>query len=415
MKHNPFTSASYTTIWLKHFNASKKTFTFEFINGLKFVKHWLLPLHVNVGKNLTKGIYYNLNYSASDYKGKTLLIYDVPTYFNLDNFILNSNSSLRLIKLFQYKGFLMNISSFKDYEEYIRSQFNSKNRREFKSNIRRLEDCFNIKYSFLHGNISKTDFDIAFNHFYKLLNKRFSDKQTNYHHLSETKWNFYKELVFEMLQNKQASLLIIYSDDIPIGITLNFHSENILFETITVFDPDYYKFSIGKTSIIKLLEWCFENNYKISDFSKGDFDYKHKWANYEYDFNYHIFYDSSSLKSILTAKFVELFFKTKLFLREKNINLLYRKCIYFVNDKLKRNNDPGLKYKTEKIDNFMNSDDFKLIDYTENKFSYLLQSLYVFMYANPEPIKNIRVYQDSKSVKTFIIKGSKKAQKLIFN
>ena len=63
----------------------------------------------------------------------------------------------------------------------------------------------------------------------------------------------------------------------------------------------------------------------------------------------------------------------------------------------------------------MNSDDFKLIDYTENKFSYLLQSLYVFMYANPEPIKNIRVYQDSKSVKTFIIKGSKKAQKVIFN
>ena len=314
-----------------------------------------------------------------------------------------------------FLGFLMNISSFKDYEEYIRSQFNSKNRREFKSNIRRLEDCFNIKYSFLHGNISKTDFDIAFNHFFKLLNKRFSDKQTNYHHLSETKWNFYKELVFEMLQNKQASLLIIYSDDIPIGITLNFHSEDILFETITVFDPDYYKFSIGKTSIIKLLEWCFENNYKISDFSKGDFDYKHKWANYEYDFNYHIFYDSSSLKSILTAKFVELFFKTKLFLREKNINLLYRKCIYFVNDKLKRNNDPGLKYKTEKIDNFMNSDDFKLIDYTENKFSYLLQSLYVFMYANPEPIKNIRVYQDSKSVKTFIIKGSKKVQKVIFN
>ncbi|MCB0447685.1 MAG: GNAT family N-acetyltransferase [Gelidibacter sp.] len=412
MKHNPFTSATYIAVWSKHFNKAKAPISFEFIENIRFVKHWLLPLHINVGKNLTKGIDYKLNHSAKDYKGKTFLIYDVPTYFDVEPFSPKPNDSLRLKKMYQYQGFLMDISSYENVDEYINSQFSSKNRREFRSNQRRLETCFDISYEFIHGETSKEKFDLIFKQFYDLLSKRFSDKQTNYHHLNPNKWNFYEELVFKMLQEKKSSLLIIYNDNQPIGITLNFHSEDILFETITVFDPDYYKFNIGKLTIVKIIEWCYENTMAIADFSKGDFDFKHEWCNVVYDFNYHLLYDSKSLISKILAYKITLFFKFKLYLRNHHVNALYRKLLFKLNTK----NDEAYNtnFVAEDIDNFKVDTTFDEIDLDDDKVDYIKNFVYSFLFANPEPLKAIKVYK-KKTSKTFMIVGSQKAQRITFN
>lgn len=412
MRNNPFTSITYSRIWSKHFGKGKPVFSFDFIENVSFVKYLFLPLYVNVGKNLTKGIFYSLNKDKSDYKGKTFLVYDVPSYFNVAKPEHSKDETLGLKRIYQYSGYLMDVSSFNTYEDYINSQFSSKNRREFKSNIRRLETCFNIKYSFLFGTISKDEFDKVFNDFNELLHKRFSGKKTNYHHLKEKKWKFYRELVFEMLSEKRASMLVIYNDDKPIGITLNFHSEKVLFETITVFDLDYYKFSIGKTSIIKLLEWCFENGYKVSDFSKGDFDYKHKWANLEYDFHYHILYDTSSFKSRFIAKCIQLFFRVKLYLRQKNINSLYRKFVFKLKGSYSKKNS-SLDFKVEKLTNFDESIDFNKIDYKNPRYSNLLHIVYSFLFANPEYHSGVVVFQSKSNKKEFVIKGADAAQKVI--
>lgn len=414
MKQNPFTSTSFVTAWSKHFNGSKVPASFDFISCVKFLKPSFLPFYINIGKNLTKGIFYELDNSFTDYKGKTFLIYDVPDYFNVKEPIRKESSSLRLKKVFQYQGFLMDISSYKNQDEYINAQFSSKNRREFRSNQRRLEECFNIEYSFLHGAISESKFTEVFDSFYDLLNKRFSGKHVYYHHLSSEKWNYYKELVYVMLQEKKASLLIIYRDKTPIGITLNFYSEDILFETITVFDSDYYKFSVGKTSIVKLLEWCFENNYRISDFSKGDFDYKHKWSNLVYDFNYHILYDSKSIKATVTAYLIEGFYKIKLYLRRKKVNELYRKLKFILQGNSEETFE-NTKVQFEKLDNFKaDSSGFNYIDYNLDDTSFLQQYVYAFAFANPEPINNIKVYKNSNNTHEFVISGSKNSQRITF-
>ncbi|MBR9846128.1 MAG: GNAT family N-acetyltransferase [Algicola sp.] len=414
MKQNPFTSTSFVSVWSKHFNGSKSPKSFDFVSSVQFLKHPFLPLYINIGKNLTKGVFYRVNNSFTDFKGKTFLIYDVPEYFNVNEIINDSSSTLRLKKVFQYQGFLMDISSYKNQDEYINAQFSSKNRREFRSNQRRLEECFNIEYSFLHGAINESEFTDVFDSFYNLLNKRFAGKQVSYHHLSSEKWNYYRELVFVMLQEKKASLLIIYRDKTPIGVTLNFHSEDILFETITVFDPDYYKFSVGKTSIIKLLEWCFKNNYKISDFSKGDFDYKHKWSNLIYDFNYHILYDSKSVTSIITASLVEAFYKTKLYLRRKKVNELYRRVKFLMQGKSESSFE-NIPTNFEKLDSFKaDSSGYKSIDYNSEPHSFLQQYVYTFAFANPEPIQNINVYKNSEKTNEYVISGSEKAQRITF-
>ncbi|MFK7782900.1 GNAT family N-acetyltransferase [Psychroserpens sp.] len=416
MNQNPFTSSTFESIWSKHFNEDKDLESFEFINGVKFVKNSKDGIYINAARNLTKGISYELDYSKSDYKGKTFLLYDVPQYFNIAEFNPPSGSSLKLKKLFQYQGFLMDISGFDNQDDYINAQFSSKNRREFRSNMRRLEQCFNIRYEFIHDGIASKDFDLLFEQFHNLLSKRFAGKQTNYHHLSPKKWNYYKELVFNMLEEKKSSLLVIYNDETPIGITLNFHAEDVLFETITVFDPDYYKFSIGKTSIIKLLEWCFENNYRISDFSKGDFEYKHKWSNVAYDFDYHLIYDSKSLSSILKAKYAEVYFKLKLYLRRKKVNELYRKYKFMLTGGSEASNiSANQVLKFEKIEAFdQSSSDYVKISCEDDATSHLLQFMYTFAFANPEPIDNIKIYRAVTDEKQYVISGSKKAQKITF-
>ena len=237
MKNNPFTSQTFVDIWSKHFNDQKEPFSYEYINEVKFSKHKLLPFYFNVGKNLTKGIYYSINSTSKDYKNKTFLIYDVPDYFNVQELNVSNESSLRLKKVFQYQGFLMNISNFENFDSYIKTQFKTQNKRYIRwSHINRLEDCFNISYKFYYGEMDKAEYDFVFEHFYRLLDVRFSGKRTNYHHLKPETWNYYKELVLPKIKERKASFLVIYDNKVPIGINLNFHSEDTLFKAITVYD-----------------------------------------------------------------------------------------------------------------------------------------------------------------------------------
>lgn len=415
MKSNPFTSDTYTTIWSKYFNESKPPISLDFIDNVKFIEHRFLPIHINVGKNLTKGINYNLNSAGQDYKGKTVLIYDVPEYFELEELNFDKNSTLKLKKLEQYKGFMMNLSDFSTHEEYINFKFNSKKRSEFRSIKRKLEECFDIKYYFLDKNTTEEEYNEVFKHFYLLLSKRYSDKQTNLHHLSSNKWNFYKELVYKMLLEEKASMLVVYNESKPIGIALNYLGEDILFGAMTVFDLDYYKFSVGKIMILKTLEWCFKNKYQIFDFSKGEFAYKYDWSNSEYDFYYHIYYDLSSIKSRFFAKYLELIFRTKFYLRKKNFNSLYRKFLHLLKSKKSSDDNNFRKFTLGKYEKTILDEKFKKIDYLEEKYSFLLQPMYVFLFANPESSKNVSVYRSIASNNEYIIEGSKKSQKITFH
>lgn len=405
--NNPFTSKTFVDIWMKHFGKTNDSVVFENLKDVTFYKPKYLPFYVNVGKNLTKGINYEFDDTGKSLIGKTVLIYDVPDYFKIKKL---KSKRFKLKEVFQYKGFLMDISDFQTTDQYIKNQFSSKNRREFRSNERRLNTCFDISYKFFYGDISKMDYDFIFEHFYRLLRLRFSEKNTNYHHLNLKKWNYYKALVFPMIKEKRASFLVMYDADIPIGITLNFHSEKILFETITVFDVDYYKFSIGKQSILKLLDWCFENNYKVSDFSKGDFDYKRKWSNVVYDFHYHIIYDSFSLKSCFVATVLQCFFKFKLLLRTYNFNVLYRKFLFFI-DKFFKKVTVNQSYRIKKIEGLDINSTYQEIDFRTDAFAFLKHPIYTYLFAHPEPVDDIKVYKHLCSENTFVV--NMKSQQLL--
>src|SRR5690606_31807224 len=90
-----------------------------------------------------------------------------------------------------------------------------------------------------------------------------------------------------------------------------------LIEALTVFDIDFYRYNIGHTTILKMLEWSFENNIKIFDYTQGDFEYKKRWSSDTYQTHYHLLYDSKSITSAFIANFVAFYFNFKRVFREK--------------------------------------------------------------------------------------------------
>jgi len=253
-------------------------------------------------------------------KNKIYVVNDVPGY--LDSEIKTKEDSLKLKVVRQYKGFLLNIKDFKKTEQYLNSVLSKRGRKKLRSQKNKLEQDCNIQYCMYYGEISKFTYDHLFDAFKILLKKRFDSKQVYNRNL--LKWDYYHKLTYSLILEKKASLFVIYDNEKPINITLNFHVEDMLFSYIQTFDADYSRFNLGDIDILKHVEWCIQNKMTIIDLSKGDFAFKRKWCNHIYDFDYHIFYNSKSFISTFLAHTTAAKLKLKQFLRSKNISKVYQ-------------------------------------------------------------------------------------------
>jgi len=405
MINNPFTSDIFTTTWLKHFNNSESGISFDFLAKLLFVRHKIPNLYINCGKTHTKGISYVLNkFNNSDIRKKTFLIYDVPTYFNLITQIENKN--LRCDKIKQYPGYLIELQSFEDLNHYLQTNFSKSSRYKLKKYKKRLETCFDIKYKMYYGNISKDVYDQIFRHFKALLEKRFSEKQISNNNLDPAEWNFYYDVAYSMILEKKASLFVIYDGDKPIGVTLGYLSEDIFFDAITVFDIDYSKFHLGSINIMKLIEWCKDHKLKVFDFSKGHFDYKKRWATKSYDFEYHIYFDRSSLLSQIIAYSFKSFFSLKQELRRLHINEILHKLAFRLKNKKLQLKEVN-KYSLIDDNTPITSHQLKQIDPFAKEYEFLKSAIFDFLYLKQENCKMLDVYLVTNEQNTYIFKGQR--------
>lgn len=331
---NPFTSETFTKIWKAHFNKERVIYTFECLKNLKFFKHnSSLPLFINVGKNITKGISYELNDNkpANDFKKKVVLIYDVPQYINTNKEFLNKK--LKWIKIKQYPGYLTHLSNYNDFNDFLASKFSKKSRYKFNSYKRTLENAFDISYKNLYGHVNKEEYDTVFKSFHNLLTKRFDEKHESNNNLNPAEWEFYKDVAFPLILEKKASLFVIYSGNTPIAISLNYISENTLVFAMTVFDTDFSQYNVGTVHLMELYKWCFEQKLEILDLSKGFYDYKTRWGDTEYYFENHIVFDPDSLICAVIANAIANYFKLKQYLRDKKLNEKLHKLTFFLRKK----------------------------------------------------------------------------------
>lgn len=361
---------------------------------MEFRKHGFFPLYTNIGGTDTKGIDYGFSSSGlQDYHKKTLLIYDVPTYFEVNT--ENTEVSLGVYKSKQYPGFSINLENYADLSDYLRKKFSKSSRYKLNKYKKRFENCFDITYQMYYGEISRENYDSIFESFHGLLQKRFDEKQITNNNLNPEEWKFYYEVTRPMILEKRASLYVIYNEERPIGVTLNFFSDEILFDAITVFDIDYAKFHLGSITIMKLLEWCLEEKLQTFDFSKGYFDYKARWADKKYDFEYHILYDKTSIKARFMAFFIKEFYDLKQLLREKNVNEKLHRLTFRLKSRSKKNGE--INHTFNDITDDGPFGDFKEIDISEANYNHIRTVAFDFLYLNNERLAELKVYRISDS------------------
>ncbi|WP_299554799.1 GNAT family N-acetyltransferase [Seonamhaeicola sp.] len=404
--NNPFTSGIFTSVWRTHFAKRKPSETYGIFNDVSFVKYSLWPILINTGKNLTKGIAYTINSTETEtntIKNKVFLILDVASYFDVPR--INWSTPLRQKRIKQYPGYLINLKNYEDFSSYLSSTFSKKSIQKFNRYRRRLEQCFDITYKIYHGEIDKANYDFIFDSFKNLLVKRFDDKRITNNNLNPEEWNFYKDVAYPLILEKKASLFVVYNGETPIAVRLNYYSDTVIFDAITVFDIDYDKFHLGKISLYNMLVWAFDTDYSIFDFSKGYFDYKESWSDTKYDFEYHIVYNSKSLIANLIANGVSSLYKLKQYLREKAINKKMHRLTFILKKTPKK--QKFSRFKASENNEEFNINVLSEINISDQHYAFIKKYVYDFLYLKSEHYKNLKIYKlpDSKN-RSFLVKGS---------
>lgn len=412
MKRNPFSSKAYIRTWLTHFNSNGPAISFPFLKGASFFKYPFFPLYINIGRNLTKGISYSLfnENITKEAENKVLLIYDVPEHWNNpENNTINEKIAIERIP--QYPGFLIDLKPYKDLDSYMVQTFKRSSRYKLNKYKKKIESCFNINYRMFYGEINQEEYEIIFDEFETLLKKRFQQKGITNNNLDPAEWNFYKEVTYPMILEKDAALFVTYRENQIIGVTLNYVTNNALIDAITVFDIDYSKFNLGSVNIMKLIEWCLENQFDKLDFSKGYFDYKKRWSNMEYRFEYHLIYNKNAILPKTIAFAIKNYFIAKQFLRDKKLNDRIHRFKFLVNKSYtKQNMDTGFSFE----DQIELSTDYQLKEVflpIENNHS-LKMALFEYVYLNNESINDLRTYKVTNLEDTYIFQTGNKTTKV---
>ncbi|MFH6769230.1 GNAT family N-acetyltransferase [Gaetbulibacter aquiaggeris] len=350
-----------------------------------------------------KNNFVNHNYNLEENLSVLNSVMFVPSYTipKVDETIFNTKK----VKHF-FKGYAIELEDFNSVDDYLKFRFR-KNSKSILKKVKRLEHCFHISYHFYFGKISKKDYNFFMSQLKEMIAKRFQQRGDVSQNLLN--WEHYHKIFFNLINDKKASLFVIKNNDEPICISISNHFNGKMFSSVSSYNIDYGKFSLGNTEIYKKLEWCLKNNHNTYEMGMGDLSYKQEWSSNIYNFEHQIVYPKKSYFISLMAhlEFIKIYLKEAVYklayVRYKNFKSRFKKVNCFDED-----------YKI--IEN--TTEDFKnvsKIDYNARENQYLRKAIFDFLYSNIEQEKDITVNQISKLEKTFIINGKFNSQTIQFN
>jgi hypothetical protein len=326
---NPFLSEIFLGSWLTHFSKDQGLVQLSVFPDLKFVKRTGSRGYYNAGGIQTKGITFTMtSKKGRPLENKVLVIFDVPSTLELDPDMLLQNH-LKVLTSRQYPGYLCNFKGYDSLESYLKRVISSNSRAKLRYYGRKLDTMPGIRYQMHLSEISRDTYESLFQMFRLLLQQRFSQKKEYNNNLDPEEWEFYREVTYPLMREGKAGLFVTYHGDKPIALNLLFVQGNRLIDTIRVFDISYADKRVGNLSVLALMRWCFQNGFESLNFSKGDFEYKRRWSNSPYFFNYHIFYDASSPSARIYALSVFWKFQIKQFLRSLGVDQLFNQIKYY--------------------------------------------------------------------------------------
>ena len=373
-----------------------------------FLKKEMIPNCIeNVELNDLKFI--NKNSAIDSHDNKQLTIVSLaPNYLK---FYFNKKESYleRKIDHLHLDGCGIIINEKETLESYLQNVLDTKTRKNIQRCWNRLNQSFKIEIKYYFGDISEETYTFLLSKLHNMLVKRFDDKNTINSFLSN--WENNTKNIFSSINNKNASLFVIYSDGTPINISLNHHSNNtILFSECNAFNTDYYKFSLGHIGNYVLLKWCIDNNYKYLDLGNGVLDNKKKWSNSFYKTQYIVHFNDKNIVSKTLAS-IEIFkIKAKNFLKKIKLDKFIFHIKYFLRSPKKSVESTNIIYSLEKIEDAACIKLKDLIEVDLKAHDFLRKPVYDSIFNSNEHINDIIIYKFSNN--TYIIKGKKTALKL---
>ncbi|WP_303317701.1 GNAT family N-acetyltransferase [Flavivirga abyssicola] len=346
-----------------------------------------------------------LNKNSEVLKNSIFTFRLVPEYFKFNL----RDTTFRSKTIPQYNwGYSILLNTSDSIDAYMQRHFNSKKRNILTRYVKRLELCFNIKYSMFYGAISSTDYNFIMQSLHNMIVNRFKERNETHKNLFE--WQALVENTYQKILNKEASLFVIYNEDEPIEVSLNYHFDKVLFSYISSFNINYSKFGLGHIEIYKQIEWCANNAYKLFEMGVGGMDYKRRWSNNVYRYNHHVVYKNSSFQAKFQAQLIMMKIRIKEFLKSKGLNEIYPKINRFFTKKQDKQSNIALS----KIKVINDLDMANLEEIQQNKLDekdFLQKYIYDFLYTTTGHINDVKIYKYTTE-RSFLIKGIKSYQKV---
>lgn len=331
----------------------------------------------------------------------------VPKYL-----ITKINANYKFYKIAQYhRGYSIEIDdSLSTVDEYLKLQFKSK-AYKITRYVKRLETCFNLKCKTYHGSISKNEYNILFDALKTMLVARFKQKKKINDKLLI--WEELYNMYYTLINEGNASLIVIYESDIPISLSLNLIFEKFCFNTIISYNLDYAKFGLGHIMIYKQVDWCIKNKFSLYDMGRGEYyNFKKKWCNQIYNLDHLILVPlKSNFITVAVSKIEIIKIQLAEYLRSKKWHVLYNKIkngIYFMNSSKRT-----IGYKTGIFSNLLALNEMELINYTHNDYVNLQRPFNDFLYSNSIHKDSVKIYKNINE-NYFVLKGNNKAIKIMF-
>ena len=285
----------------------KLNFTQDF-----FEKQILSPYYVAIRNTYSDSIFFNPNTNEKliDDHNDISVVEFIPPFIDLD--LETKQLPLSSFKYKYFKGFMCELNNTDNLQDYMNVQLGKKGVKKILSRLKRLETCFDITYKTFIGDIDESECLSLMQNLGFMIEKRFKQRGDTNNFLNN--WDFYRTSAYKMINDNKACLFVIYNNNKPIVISLNYLYQNIFESAISSYEIDYAKYGLGNIIVMKKLEWCFNNNYCVFNMRFGDYPYKRMWCNTVFDYESHVIYNRKSLLQTLKAIFIKNKNQLKFFL-----------------------------------------------------------------------------------------------------
>ena len=153
-------------------------------------------------------------------------------------------------------------------------------RSDMTKRLNRMKRNFDVKFEKIEPK-TEEDYHRYLDEFIKINLKRWKQKNERniFSFEKSDHQKYYYQLTKDFTRQRSILFYVLKLNHKIVAYIYCFKYNNVIYPWNTAFDPEYFRFSVGKILHRLAIEDAFKSGYKEFDFMRGDEDYKLKWTN----------------------------------------------------------------------------------------------------------------------------------------